>query len=58
MGELANLVANDSFYAFSSVNEELLKQTWRHDSLPAIGKWVDTLLESGLVDKKALANVV
>ena len=52
------LIANVSWYAFSSVNEELLKQVWKHESLPAIGKWVDTLLESGLVGKKDLANVV
>lgn len=42
------------FYPYSLTNPDLVKNTWRHPSLPMISKWLDAMFESGLVAKAEL----
>ncbi|ORY25827.1 hypothetical protein BCR39DRAFT_485074 [Naematelia encephala] len=43
-----------AFYPFSLPNPSLVLGTWRHSSLPFVGKWLDAMLGSGLIDTGAL----
>lgn len=43
-----------SFYAFSLSNPCLVRNTWRHPVLPSVSRWLDDLLDYGLVSRDEL----
>ncbi|KAM0748879.1 hypothetical protein T439DRAFT_291022 [Meredithblackwellia eburnea MCA 4105] len=45
-----------AFYPYSLTNLELVKNTWRHPSLPHFGKWLDAMLDSHLLDREELLS--
>lgn len=43
-----------SLYGFSLSNPDLVRNTWRHPSLPSVSRWIDDILQSGLISKDEL----
>lgn len=41
-------------YGFSRVNQETVQEVWQHSSLPKVGRWLDAMMASGLVNGKKL----
>ena len=41
-------------YAWCRVNKEMAQAVWRHHSMPNLGKWLDAMLQGGLVETKRL----
>lgn len=41
-------------YGFSRVNKELVQEVWQHSSLPKVGRWLDAMMASSLVNGKKL----
>ncbi len=42
------------WYAFSRLNQDLVRGVWDHESLPNVREWVGRMLESGLVKREEL----
>ncbi|KAK8858794.1 hypothetical protein IAR55_003024 [Kwoniella newhampshirensis] len=43
-----------AFYPYSRTNRQLVEQTWHHESLPYVGKWLQAMQTQGLVSETEL----
>ncbi|ORY25839.1 hypothetical protein BCR39DRAFT_542980 [Naematelia encephala] len=46
-----------AFYPYSRTNKELVRETWHHESLPYVRKWLQAMQDEGLVSESQLLKV-